>query len=219
MMMVLALGQYADAAAQKHRHTPQTTVVADTNQLAQPVDTAGIEAFSDTTDTAGVQSVTVYTNKDWDDIDDYEGFFKMVDNLDWVAVTPFLFVLGILFIIFVLCPVCILLLVFWFVRKNRKDKMRMAEMAMKNGQPIPQELLESNRAMDNGRADGNDDLWQKGMRQTFLGIGLMFFLGYTAGNIGFGIGMLVTCLGVGKLVIVKTSRNKNRVADDENLGV
>ena len=78
--------------------------------------------------------------------------------------------------------------------------MKLAEMAMKQGQPIPDELLTEPKSTD-------DDLWQKGLRQTFLGVGLLAFFGYVGSTVGVGIGILVTVIGLGKLAIVKTSKH------------
>ena len=110
-------------------------------------------------------------------------------------------VLAILFIIFVLCPVAILIVLFYFINKNRKQKLKLAQMAVEKGQPIPDQLLVENKATDT-------NTYQAGMRQVFLGIGLMVFLGYTAGEIGFGIGALVFFIGLGKVVIAKTNKQE-----------
>jgi hypothetical protein len=112
------------------------------------------------------------------------------------------FVLMIIVIIFVIAPVIILALLFFFIYKNRKQKVRLAEMAMQKGQPIPDQLLVEHRETDN-------DLWQKGLRQTFLGVGLLAFFGYVGSTLGIGIGILVTVIGLGKLAIVKTSTKKD----------
>ena len=109
------------------------------------------------------------------------------------------FVLMVLIIIFVLAPVLILAVLLFFIYKNRKQKMKMAEMAMRQGQPIPDELLVDHKETD-------DELWQKGLRQTFLGVGLLAFFGYVGSTLGIGIGILVTVIGLGKLAIVKTTR-------------
>jgi len=104
----------------------------------------------------------------------------------------------VLFILFVLAPVIILIVLFYFINKNRKQKMKLAEMAMKQGQPIPDQLLEEHR-------DSDDQLRQKGIRQTFLGVGLLAFFGYMGSTVGIGVGILVTVIGLGKLAIVKTN--------------
>lgn len=78
--------------------------------------------------------------------------------------------------------------------------MKLAEMAMKQGQPIPDQLLVEQKETDS-------ELWQKGLRQTFLGVGLLAFFGYVGSTLGIGVGILVTVIGLGKLAIVKTSKN------------
>ena len=66
------------------------------------------------------------------------------------------FVLGILLILFVLAPVLIIIVLFYFINKNRKQKIKLAQMAMQQGQPIPDQLLED-KPLD------RDDEYQKGM--------------------------------------------------------
>jgi hypothetical protein len=122
-----------------------------------------------------------------------------------------LLVLGVLLIIFVLAPVLIIVALFYFINKNRKEKMRLAQMAMQQGQPIPDQLLNDSPANIN-------DEYQKGMRQCFIGVGLMVFLGYAAGNVGFGIGALVFCIGLGKVFASRTARkNNNDVINDNQI--
>jgi small neutral amino acid transporter SnatA (MarC family) len=53
------------------------------------------------------------------------------------------------------------------------------------------------------------------MRQCFVGVGLMIFLGFAAGTVGFGVGALVFCIGLGKVFVSKTTNRKNYV-DDKN---
>ena len=119
-------------------------------------------------------------------------------------------VLGVLLIIFVLAPVLIIIALFYFINKNRKEKMRLAQMAMQQGQPIPDQLLKDTPA-------NADDEYQKGMRQCFIGVGLMVFLGYAAGQVGFGIGALVFCIGLGKVFAARTTRqNNNRDLYNDN---
>ena len=118
------------------------------------------------------------------------------------------FVLCVLLIIFVLAPVFIIIALFYFINKNRKEKMRLAQMAMQQGQPIPDQLLNEKPA------DADED-YQRGMRQCFVGVGLMIFLGFAAGTVGFGIGALVFCIGLGKVFAGKTA-NK-RAQEDRDL--
>jgi hypothetical protein len=102
---------------------------------------------------------------------------------------------------FVLAPILIIIAVFYFINKNRKDRIKLAQMAMEKGQPIPDELLKENQ-----NPLSNDD-YQTGIRQMFTGVGLAIFLGIVAGKVGFGIGALVFFIGLGKWFIARQSGN------------
>ena len=203
MTMLLLLGINTQVAAQKHRQTPQQELVDSTSKDA-------VEAFSDTTTTVATPAGAV--DDDWTKEDDMDEriekhltrVFTSLDSKDALGV---LLVLGVLFIIFVLAPVLIIAALFYFINKNRREKMRLAQMAMQQGQPIPDQLL-------NEKPIDADDEYQKGMRQCFVGVGLMIFLGYAAGEVGFGIGALVFCIGLGKVFASKTAQKRN-IKDNE----
>lgn len=217
--MVLALSMGVQAAAQKHRHTPQQELTDSTSKDA-------VEVYSDTT---SVDTVTITKHKSkvtvttptspWSsrtttyEIDD-DDFGSVVHNalshMDSKDIGGMIFVLCVLLIIFVLTPVLIIIALFYFINKNRKEKMRLAQMAMQQGQPIPDQLLKDAPA-------DTDDEYQKGMRQCFVGVGLMVFLGYAAGQVGFGIGALVFCIGLGKVFASRTARKNNNsdIIDDK----
>ena len=197
--MVLSLSMNADAAAQKHRHSPRTEQVDSTknNQDA-------IEAFSDTTAVAG-DTIDAYANRRHIHIysdDDVKSVLEEVfSDLDGSAVKGIFIVLGTLFIVFVLFPIIIIIAVIYFINRNRKDRIKLAQMAMEKGQPIPDELLkEKETSWD--RSD-----YQTGLRQMFTGVGLAIFLGIVAGKVGFGIGALVFFIGLGKWFIARQSGN------------
>ena len=212
MALLLTLSMGVEAASQKHRHTPQQAELVDSTSKD------AVEAFSDTTSTGDTDAthkkkVTVTTRTSpWSsssttyEMDEDEDFGDAVrhvfSSMDADGVAGMLFVLAVLFIIFVLAPVLIIIALFYFINKNRKQKMKLAQMAMQNGQPIPEQLLED-------KPGDVDDEYQKGMRQCFVGVGLMIFLGYAAGNVGFGVGALVFCIGLGKVFAAKTAQKKN----------
>jgi len=206
LALLLTLGMCVQVAAQKHRHTPRPELVDSTNKDA-------IEAYSDTTSTdttirASKGHVTVTTpigSHSWDydmDEEDVDGIIHHVfGNIKGKDLAGMFFVLCVLLIIFVLAPVFIIIALFYFINKNRKDKMRLAQMAMQQGQPIPDQLLDE-------KTRDYDEEYQKGMRQCFVGVGLMVFLGYAAGQVGFGIGALVFCIGLGKVFASRTGGKK-----------
>lgn len=196
LTLMLTLGMGAQAAAQKHRHTPRGTELVDTTKHNSAVD-----AFSDTTDTAGVN---YFDDEDYDEDEQIKrGISTVFDHLDnegmWAAVVvPIVAII----IMFLLAPLLIIIAVFYFVNKNRKDKMKLAQMAMEKGQPIPEKFL-------NEQPTEVDDEYQKGLRQCFVGIGLAIFLGFAAHEIGFGIGALVFFIGLGRVIAAKTAAKKN----------
>ena len=215
MALLLTLSMGMQAAGQKHRHTPRQELVDSTNNGA-------IEAYSDTTtsDTAksGKAKVTITTSTSpWNtntttyEMDD-DSFGSMISHafgdMRGKDIAGMFFVLCVLIILFVLAPVFIIIALFYFINKNRKEKMRLAQMAMQQGQPIPDGLLKDKEV----GYDNND--YQRGMRQCFVGVGLMIFLGFAAGTVGFGIGALVFCIGLGKVFAGKTAQRRQDLDND-----
>ena len=211
LALLLTLTTGMQAAGQKHRHTPRQEKVDSTNKDAVVVysDTTSMDTMT-TTKHKGKVTITTPTSP-WSsntvtyEMDD-ENFGSMLKHLfvdmDSNGIAGMFFVLGVLLIIFVLAPVLIIIALFYFINKNRKEKMRLAQMAMQQGQPIPDQLLKETPI-------DSDDEYQKGMRQCFVGVGLMVFLGYAAGQVGFGIGALVFCIGLGKVFASKTAQKRN----------
>ena len=202
--MVLVLSMNTEAVAQKHRHTPRTVQVDSTKTKD------AIEAFSDTTATADAndaeddQYVSHHRHSSFSVSGFPDDFF---DNFDGKDIAGMIFVLLIILTIFLFAPIGIIIAIFYFVNKNRREKYRLAQMAMQNGQPIPNDLL--NEKQDDW--DRND--YQAGIRQMFTGVGLAIFLGITAGKYGFSIGALVFFIGLGKWFVARqagTTGNRPR---------
>ena len=193
-------------AQQADNNDEQAELTADSAQAD------GLDAFSDTTTVTSSSTVSVTTtnsgsNFPFDD-DDFSSVETVFHDLDFGALAGMGFVLLILLILFVLAPVLIIGLILYFIYKNRKQRMRLAEMAIKNGQPIPQEIV------DTPRKTGDDDLRAKGIRQAALGLGLAFFLGWLVGDVGAGIGILVLCIGLGNLIIARNAKKERDTFDD-----
>ena len=195
--MVLTLSMNAEAAAQKHRHTPRTEQVDSTKTKD------AIEAFSDTTavdanDSVNKSRVTRTVTVSTTGIDDPDGMFQeMFGNVsDGQVFGVIALVLGILFILFVLFPIIIISMVVYFINRNRRERLKIAQMAMEKGQPIPDHIFKE-------EAKENNDDYQGGVRQMFTGIGLAIFLSILIGWTGFGIGALVFFIGLGRWYIAR----------------
>lgn len=190
--------------------TAQTdTLKVDTTQVDE------IEVYSDTTqnDSAVVPPTVV------DDDDNFPFGSGGVGNTSSlpdvfddfspkVMGAAFLGVIIVCLIVFVVAPLAILGLILWFVHRNRKERMRLAEMAIQNGQPIPDEVATPLKA------ETNNEVWERGVRQTFLGIGLTA-MGLWIGKLGIALGLLVLCIGVGNLFIARNGRRTPWSNDDK----
>ena len=187
--MVLTLSLNADAAAQRHRHTPRTEQTDSTKN-----NPSAIEAFSDTTtvaDSTVVDAQSGSSHVTFSSDDDVDGVLHEVfRNLDGKDIAGMVFILLIILTIFLFAPIGIIIAIFYFVNKSRKDRIKLAQMAMEKGQPIPDELLKEKQD-----PVGKDE-YQTGIRQMFTGV-----------KIGFGIGALVFCIGLGKWFIARQSGN------------
>lgn len=192
MLLTFAMGQTVTAQSKSPKATEE---LVDSTKKGD-----ALEAYSDTTNVAYDSTVVSRHHRIGGYVDGRGIVNDIFGNIGVEGMMGMTFVLMVLVIIFVIAPVIILALLFFFLYKNRKQKMKMAEMAMKQGQPIPDELLVDHKETD-------DELWQKGLRQTFLGVGLLAFFGYVGSTLGIGVGILVTVIGLGKLAIVKTSKN------------
>jgi uncharacterized membrane protein len=179
-----------------------------------------IEAFSDTT---AVSSTSDAADEDEQQViqystEDARGILhEIFSGLDDTAIAGMIFAAFVLFLLFVLAPILIICAVFYFINRNRKDRIKLAQMAMEKGQPIPEDLLKE-KVHNVDRAD-----YQTGLRQMFTGVGLAIFLGIVVGDIGFGIGALVFFIGLGKWYIARqaggmdnSSQYNNRNNDDLN---
>lgn len=112
-------------------------------------------------------------------------------------------------IIAVICvfglPVMIVFIAFFFKYKNRKEKYRLAEQALAAGQPIPEEIF---------RGKAESGTLQKGITNTFTGIGLFIFLWAITGAFSIGcIGLLVMFTGIGQVVVHYTTNKKDEAKD------
>ena len=206
--LMLALGLNTEAASQKHRHSK--VLIEQVDSAQKPND--AIEAFSDTTTTNGVD----------DQEEDYVSYHRNISKEDaqvvrevldgvggWVGPWAIVSIVAIV-VMFLIAPLLIIFVIFYFVNKNRRERYKLAQMAIQNGQPIPNEVLN-----DTKNALRNDD-YQAGIRQMCVGAGLAIFLGFVIGDLGWGIGALVFFIGLGKWYVGRQARMDNPNRNDFN---
>ncbi len=205
LVVIMLLGSTVPMEAQRHRHTPRTTVVDDTKA------DNGIEAYSDTSSTAQPLDSTAYsTSDDADDINDSNRFdpSRFSDPFSWFAFLGTSGFVGILLtilllgvgLLFLFMPLIIVLLIMRYMVRRHNDRVRLAEKAMEQGQPISEGEMPLNKKSP-------DYLWRRGVRNVSIGAGLALFFWFLGADPLVGIGLLVACLGLGQMFMVRYNYN------------
>lgn len=211
-LMLLAIGINGATAQGHHRHhQPVTGVTTSVDSLNQ-----GVEAYSDTTSVASAPADSMAEDSGYnaaadDDAywDDADSDFVVEEIPSWlrnlggsVGDTAIVIVVIFSVLFFILLPVIIVIMVLRHIIKRHNDKVALAEKAVENGQPIPEELMHANR-------QSPEYLWKAGIRHVAMGVGLMVMFAIWGSETLMGIGGLLVCLGVGQLVMAKTSVNNH----------
>lgn len=89
-----------------------------------------------------------------------------------------------------------------FRHKENRNRYRLAQEYLMAGKEIPANLLKEN------------SLYARAVKNLFLGIGLVFFLGFlTETWVWASLGLLLIALGVGQMIVFKKS-SKDFTKDD-----
>ena len=241
----------AASAAQQHRHTPRTTVVDDKGKQQASADSAAAakEASQGETTVAYSDTTSATVDEEWEDDSQpsaYSQYYRheLTDNqafaermFDKISESG-KYLVAIIFIIFIGAPLILLLMIFYFINRNRQDKIRLPEMARKHGHPIPgtergvyrdAQPKEETRAPQSKasflqRSDNytyDENLRAKGIKHIAIGLGLMVCcLAFWNNDFIGGIGFLVACFGGGQLFMAKKEKQAERgfskEGNDEN---
>lgn len=198
MAMLLTLSSaapMASAAQQSHRNRPHTQMVDKKDKDA--TDEEGIVAYSDTVtaDTASAANGgATFDNDAPVSRDELLSFYNSLPG--WIIK---FFLIVCVFVPMLLCflaPIIVVLLVIRYFMRRHKDRVRLAEMAMENGEPFTDELKPLSKKSP-------EYMWRRGVRNTSIGAGLMIFFWFFGMQSLMGIGALVACIGLGQMFMVK----------------
>ena len=170
------------------------STVASTNNAAPSSTTVGSWSVTYTGDTIDTDEAIALLEEVLGDEfpEGMEGLMKSVMG----AATGGLILAGIvLFGIFIL-PLILIIVVLYFIYKGRRAKYDAYKSMAESGQKIPDEEL---RKMSEPLTDRT--MFNKGVKNVCLGIGLAVLLGIIFGDFGIGIGVLVVCIGIGELLV------------------
>lgn len=208
MILIAALVLAMPAEAKKHHRSKMK------NHPISMIDkdTAGVVAYSDTTSLANDSiafdslangssySRTVHFSLDEQDISRLMGPLKDLIGIGVLGV--FVAIIAIVAMIFLsILPFVFFGLVVYLIVKNHNDKQRLARAALMSGRPIPQNLVKE-------VVETDDEMWRRGLKNVFLGLGIAVLCYCLGANSLAGIGWLLLICGVGQAVIAKTSSRK-----------
>ena len=231
-LMALLPSSTMMASAQQHRHTPRTTIVDDKAKQQAANDSAAAAqaaqpdaavAYSDTTSIDEEEdyqpsAYRVQYQSQWED-EDKEFAEKILvrisDQLPYYAL--------IVFLIFVAAPVLLLIIILYFINRNRRDRIRLAEMALEHGQPIPgterivyreakpkaeRRCTSAPRsAAERKEYTYDEDLRTRGIKHLAIGLGLMVCcLTFWQNDFFGGIGFLIACFGAGQYYMARSTK-------------
>ncbi|WP_455050712.1 DUF6249 domain-containing protein [Hoylesella nanceiensis] len=209
LMLLFSTTLCVVSTAQKHRnHLEQTeqttaTTAADTvGRCVAPI-TSSVDSDFDDDGFDGRFDI------DEDDINDSRAIQKQLNTFHsygvWGFVLVALMVIG--SIIAVALPIILLIVLIRYLVKKQDTKAQLEQMRIKQAMEQPVNRQEY-------WAHEDEIAWRKGVQLVALGAGLAcFFFILGAGPLS-GIGLLVLCIGLGKLYIGKRAK-KNREENTE----
>lgn len=202
LLTAVAISTAAPAMARHHAASPNATIKIQqtNNDDGTPAGATAIVAFSDTTDTdtAGVDTAAVTTTFITGSNSVPQAMMEEFSRMMGGAVIPITVVL----LIFFLAPVVIIALLVYYLLKSRRQKIQLAELAIRSGQPLPPDIL-----AEYGR-QRHQALWEKGLTKMFVGIGIVVFALFIDSDFFKGAGFLLAFYGAGQAAIAFTSKKK-----------
>ena len=211
------------ASAPKHCYTPKTQVdnsqaVSSADKQSTSASQDAVEAYSDTTsiDTTSSQvdanddanqshSHSIYSLENYDDPFDFFGSVFGKGTLFFV-----MFIMLVIGLLFAFAPLIVIFIIFRYLYRRHKDRMRIMEMAMEKGVDVPEEQRPIDKQSD-------EYLMKRGLRNFFLGAGLVAMFSFWNWGFMAGIGALVSVYGLGQLAMsfLPTWKNKRSVNHDD----
>ena len=209
LMLLFSTTLCVVSTAQKHRNhlekTEQTTATTVADTVGNSVDSIANSVDSDFDDD-GFDGRFDHDEDDFNDLRAIEKGLSVFNSHGvWGGIVLALMI--ICAIVSVLLPVILLIVFLRYIIKRQDTKAQLEQMRIKQAMEQPVNRQEY-------WAHEDEIAWRKGVQLVALGAGLAcFFFILGAGPLS-GIGLLVLCIGLGKLYIGKRAK-KNREENTE----
>jgi uncharacterized membrane protein len=215
IMLTLTLSFSVVSAAPRHRHHPQMEATAPVKSTNYPsgdkkINSTNrpINAYSDTTsrvDSNKVDSIDKASdsnqNYDYNDHGPSRWFDKILGGTVGIGGILFAMLVVILVFLFLTSPLIVIALIAWWLIKRKNKRMDLAQKAAEKGHPIPESDVQIEKQSDKY-------LLKRGLRNGFLGLGLMVMFWFWKASFLAGIAALVFVYGAGQAFIAWASINK-----------
>lgn len=209
LMLLFSTTLCVVSTAQKHRNhleqTEQTTATTAADTVGNSVDSIANSVDSDFDD----DGFDGRFDSDEDDINYSRAIQKGLNTFQSYGVWGFVLIalMVICSIITVALPIILLIVLLRYIIKRRATKAQLEQIRIKQAMEQPVNRQEY-------WAHEDEIAWRKGIQLVALGVGLAcFFCILGAGPLS-GIGLLILCMGLGKLYIGKRAK-KNREENTE----
>lgn len=189
-----AIEQKADAQDDKEENVAYSDTTSTAFGNAADTDVAD----DDADDSAGYTYTLSSNPLNMDHFDNPLAFFVALFGAGFGGIMLALLILLVILLVF-LSPLIVVYLIYRLLKSLHNDKVRLTEKAIASGRPI----AKSSSTTVYGSTD--QDLWNKGVKNVALGLGLIMLFGFWGAYALCGIGALIMCLGIGKMVIARTS--------------
>ena len=209
LMLLFSTTLCVVSTAQKHRNHLNKTEQTTTTNIADSMRNSSASILNSVDSDFDDDGFDERFDHDEDNINDLKAIEKGLNTFQSYGVWGFavLALMIICAIVSVLLPVVLLIVLLRYIIKRQDTKAQLEQMRIKQAmeQPVNREEY---------WAHENEIAWRKGVQLVALGAGLAcFFFILGAGPLS-GIGLLVLCIGLGKLYIGKRAK-KNREENTE----
>ena len=209
LMLLFSTTLCVVSTAQKHRNHLNKTEQTTTTNIADSMRNSSASILNSVDSDFDDDGFDERFDHDEDNINDLKAIEKGLNTFQSYGVWGFavLALMIICAIVSVLLPVVLLIVLLRYIIKRQDTKAQLEQMRIKQAmeQPVNREEY---------WAHENEIAWRKGVQLVALGAGLAFFFFILGAGPLSGIGLLILCIGLGKLYIGKRAK-KNREENTE----
>ena len=209
LMLLFSTTLCVVSTAQKHRNHLNKTEQTTTTNIADSMRNSSASILNSVDSDFDDDGFDGRFDHDEDNINDLKAIEKGLNTFQSYGVWGFavLALMIICAIVAVLLPVVLLIVLLRYIIKRQDTKAQLEQMRIKQAMEQPVNRQEY-------WAHEDEIAWRKGVQLVALGAGLAFFFFILGAGPLSGIGLLILCIGLGKLYIGKRAK-KNREENTE----